>query len=64
MQEELRIHKKDGRELNIAIAHSNTQSSLACVDAPVSNAPVSKGKKRKESLRKRRRREREREKRM
>ncbi len=67
MQEELRIHKKDDRErLNITIAHSNTQSSLrlACVDAPVSNAPVSKGKKRKESLWKRRRRKREREKRM
>ena len=30
MQEELRIHKKDGRErLNIAIAHSSTRNLLS-----------------------------------
>ena len=55
MQEELRLHKKDGRERNIAIAHSSTRNLL-------SHALTPQCQKRRNEKKAREKEEREREK--
>ena len=60
MQEELRIHKKDGRErLNIAIAHSSTRNLLSHA-----LTPQCQKRRNEKKAREREEGEREREKRM